>query len=412
VRGQQRFGFRTTVGLTVLSALFLFLAGASSWGQAGSFLDQGGAVFNVKAYGATGNGSTDDTANIQRAIDAALAAGGGIVYFPAGKYLLKEALSSRRMDLVSLVGSGTGTNLIVSGNLGISLSSTGDFLGGSHGYHSGRIQGMHISCGKQSESIAVQMTDMIAAPQLMDLTVSRCNQAFDLINQKFWTERLVATNVTDDHNNHLFHLDQNPNNANNSYGYAIYNGIFLDKGPGQDAFYLTGGAYLYSSKLVIKGNFALNATGASVFNVQGGAGEPCSAGGYNAVDVAVEGGGYSIVKASSNGCKGGPWGSALFHGTGPIIAMGKPVADTNNYISDSSRTSLLAGTFTASSSTSDSVSARAAVPTSACYVQPTNAIAAEAMSGTYVSSASWGTVKVVHPSKATGGTFQVWCTAQ
>jgi hypothetical protein len=305
-----------------------------------------------------------------------------------------------------------GTNLLVNSNLGISLLSTAGVLGGSRGYHSGRIEGMHISCSNQSKSTGVQMTDMIIAPQLIDLTVSKCNQAFDLINQKFWTERLVATNVTDDHNDHLFHLDQNPSNTNNSYGYAIYDGIFLDKGPGQDVFYLTGGAYLYSSKLVIKGNFALNATGASVFNVQGGAGEPCSAGGYNSVDVAVEGGDYSIVKASSNGCKGGPWGSALFHGTGPIIAMGRPVADTSNYVSDSSRTSLLAGTFTASSSLSDSVSAKAAVPTSACHIQPMNAIAAEAMSGTYVSSAGWGTVKVVHPSKAAGGAFQVWCTAQ
>lgn len=409
MRKQQSSISQTRVGFATLITLFWLLTGALSWGQTDTSPDRGGTVFNVKAYGAIGNGSTDDTASIQRAINAALSAGGGIVYFPAGRYVLKGTLTNSRADLISLVGSGMGTKLLVNGNLGISLGSTAGLL---DGYQSGRIQGMHISCSNQSKSTAVQMTDMTVAPRLTDLTVSRCNQAFDLINQKYWTERLVATNVTDDHNNHLFHLDQNPSNTNNSYGYAIYDGIFLDKGPGQDAFYLTGGAYLYSSKLVIKGNFALNATGASVFNVQGGAGEPCSAGGYNAVDVAVEGEGYSIVKASSNGCKGGPWGSALFHGTGPIIAMGKPVADTANYISDSSRTSLLAGTFTASSSTSDSVSARAAVPTSACHVQPTNAIAAEAMSGTYVPSASWGTVKVVHPSKAAGGTFQIWCTAQ
>jgi hypothetical protein len=305
-----------------------------------------------------------------------------------------------------------GTNLVVNANLGISLGSTAGLVGGARGYHSGRIEGMHISCSNQSKGTAIQMTDMIAAPQLEDLTVSKCNQAFDLINQKYWTERLIATNVTDDYNNHLFHLDQNPKIPTNSYGYAIYDGIFVNKAAGQDVFYLTGGAYLYNSRLVIKGNFDLDATGASVFNLQGGSGEPCPAGGYNAVDVAVEGNYYSIVRASSNGCKGGPWGSALFHGTGPIVAMGKPVAGTNNYISDSSSASLLARTFTASSSTSDSVSARAVVPTSECHVQPTNAIAAAAMSGTYVSSANWGTVKVAHPPAAAGGTFQIWCTAE
>lgn len=46
-------------------------------------------VINVKdaPYSATGNGVTDDTAAIQAAINAAGAAGGGVVYFPKGVYL-------------------------------------------------------------------------------------------------------------------------------------------------------------------------------------------------------------------------------------------------------------------------------------------------------------------------------------
>src|SRR5688500_5441757 len=43
-------------------------------------------VFNVKSYGATGNGSTNDDDAIDRAINAANAAGGGVVDFPAGRY--------------------------------------------------------------------------------------------------------------------------------------------------------------------------------------------------------------------------------------------------------------------------------------------------------------------------------------
>lgn len=43
-------------------------------------------VYNVKLYGAVGNGTTDDTAAIQSAIDAADAANGGTVYFPNGTY--------------------------------------------------------------------------------------------------------------------------------------------------------------------------------------------------------------------------------------------------------------------------------------------------------------------------------------
>ena len=45
------------------------------------------AVFDVRTYGATGDGKTLDTDAINKAIDAAHAAGGGTVNFPAGTYL-------------------------------------------------------------------------------------------------------------------------------------------------------------------------------------------------------------------------------------------------------------------------------------------------------------------------------------
>ncbi len=43
--------------------------------------------YDVRAFGATGDGQTLDTDAINRAIEAAHAAGGGTVYFPAGTYL-------------------------------------------------------------------------------------------------------------------------------------------------------------------------------------------------------------------------------------------------------------------------------------------------------------------------------------
>ncbi len=45
-----------------------------------------GPIYDVKAYGAVGNGVTDDTTAIQSAINAATVAG-GIVFFPAATYL-------------------------------------------------------------------------------------------------------------------------------------------------------------------------------------------------------------------------------------------------------------------------------------------------------------------------------------
>lgn len=45
------------------------------------------SFYNVREYGAAGDGNTMDTKHINAAIDAAAKAGGGTVYFPAGQYL-------------------------------------------------------------------------------------------------------------------------------------------------------------------------------------------------------------------------------------------------------------------------------------------------------------------------------------
>jgi hypothetical protein len=54
-------------------------------------IDNGGQVFNVKAYGATGNGTTDDTTALQTAINAAIAVGGRL-YGPNGTYVISSPL--------------------------------------------------------------------------------------------------------------------------------------------------------------------------------------------------------------------------------------------------------------------------------------------------------------------------------
>jgi hypothetical protein len=70
------------------------LAGTATAPTVPGKVGKGDLVFNVKDYGAVGNGSTDDRAAIQSAIDAA-AAVSGAVYLPRGTYRLSVNSTTR-----------------------------------------------------------------------------------------------------------------------------------------------------------------------------------------------------------------------------------------------------------------------------------------------------------------------------
>ena len=62
-------------------------------------------IFNVRMYGAKGDGKTVDTDAVNRSIEAAAAAGGGVVLFPAGTYLCFSIHLKSQVHLVLDQGS-------------------------------------------------------------------------------------------------------------------------------------------------------------------------------------------------------------------------------------------------------------------------------------------------------------------
>lgn len=66
---------------------------------------------NVRTYGATGDGETNDHAAIQAAIDACAAVGGGTVYLPAGHYLVSAPLVVTDSS-VRVVGEAVGATIL------------------------------------------------------------------------------------------------------------------------------------------------------------------------------------------------------------------------------------------------------------------------------------------------------------
>ena len=67
-------------------------------------------VVNVRNLGATGDGVTDCTDILQSAIDS-LAARGGIVYIPAGRYIISRSVEIRHAG-ITVIGDGMGATII------------------------------------------------------------------------------------------------------------------------------------------------------------------------------------------------------------------------------------------------------------------------------------------------------------
>ena len=76
----------------------------------------GGPVFNVRQYGAKGNGRNDDTSSVQATIQAAIKDGGGCIHFPAGQYRIAGSLVFDSADQVDITGCGWSSTLLHEAN--------------------------------------------------------------------------------------------------------------------------------------------------------------------------------------------------------------------------------------------------------------------------------------------------------
>ncbi len=77
-------------GVFYLGLLFVFAADSFAGEAKQTVISD---YFNVRSFGAVGDGKTDDTAAFQRALDAAEKAGGGVVYAPRGNYFFAGHLN-------------------------------------------------------------------------------------------------------------------------------------------------------------------------------------------------------------------------------------------------------------------------------------------------------------------------------
>ena len=134
-REPSRRGFLTqAAGAGLLAAGFGLLLDACSTAH------HGARVYNVRSYGADPTGAKDSAMAIQAALNAARAAGGGVVHLPAGLYVVGQILQIG--SGTTLLGDGVGVSTIraanrfspnqVDGLYGLSVLVVANNAGGSN----------------------------------------------------------------------------------------------------------------------------------------------------------------------------------------------------------------------------------------------------------------------------------------
>src|SRR5439155_26460152 len=83
VRSRSRRDAMRATGVVIATVAL----GALAAGATAAIPAHAATTFNVKTFGAKGNGTTLDDDAIDKAINAASAAPGGVVLFPSGTYL-------------------------------------------------------------------------------------------------------------------------------------------------------------------------------------------------------------------------------------------------------------------------------------------------------------------------------------
>ena len=147
----------TTPAITLTLGDISAASSKPSGGTARSFTSRNGDVFNVRDYGALGDGSTDDSTAFQSAVDAAVASStGGCVYIPAGRYVLNSRIVKTGIALpksLSIVGDGQGVSVLSA------YSASGVFQIG----FASATEGSQNSLLMADFSVAVETTSATAA---------------------------------------------------------------------------------------------------------------------------------------------------------------------------------------------------------------------------------------------------------
>lgn len=181
-----------------------------------STLDTSYPVINVQSYGAKGDGTTDDTAAIQSALNAVPSTGATVV-LPAGTYIISSTLSIDK-DGTVLTGVGAGSTLRVTGSaLGIDVIKIGN---GSTTRAHCAVRNLHIDAASQKTGGVGILMSKCFKIWLQNLLVEKQYRSLEINNTtEVW---LSDSDIRDSKEHGLLIL----NDMNSGYDWYISNCVF------------------------------------------------------------------------------------------------------------------------------------------------------------------------------------------
>jgi hypothetical protein len=269
-------------------------------------------VFDVRAFGAKGDGSTDDTVAIQAAINAATV-GGGVVFLPAGSYRVTSTLSVTK-ETVSLVGAGSHASVLLSETTGDTLLVYASPMSIEQ---AGRFVGFMIQGNTNTSAVGMHLREITGA-HLDDVVIADFSGASAvglwLENTTHWTERTLLTRVHLDYNKVGLKFSVSGTGAD-SFAFTRILDLRLNVGAAQIGLLAATNAHVYCPTITLTANVHDAGT---VISVTGTA--------------MVRQGVYQLTGEQTNGTGGvgiSVGSGAMFSGMGSVQLVGLPNANAN-----------------------------------------------------------------------------------
>jgi hypothetical protein len=258
-------------GETTAAAAFDALAPSGTASQQLMILSSSGepgfvsAVANVQAYGATGNGTTDDTAAIQAAVKAV---SGGVIFLPAGTYKVTSTISVAWNNIV--VGTGRGTVVLFEPSTSadaFTMFGTSQPSGnyGTQEDQSGGFRDLMIDANNTSSALAgIHIGDALGY-EISNVFIRNFSGTsgvgLHVDNHQWWTEKMRAHHVVT--SNCTRHVLMEQTGGNDSLAYSEYD-VHMYLEAGQTGLTIQEGVNPYANRFWLTGNVEVGTASAGI----------------------------------------------------------------------------------------------------------------------------------------------------